>query len=210
MMDIISVFVPPVCGNRKGCSVLGYELKSARFLARDILMRSVQPGDTVIDATMGNGHDTQFLCEAVGPAGRVYAFDVQESAVSATSSLLRKEGLSGRAVLFCCSHERMDEFVSDKVSAVVFNLGWLPGSDHTVTTRWETTAEAVVKALELLLPGGVLVICAYPGHSEGDRERHELPVLLSSLSNKTFNVLHQVFLNAGPGAPECFVVQKLV
>ncbi len=37
-------------------------------------------GDIVIDATMGNGHDTQFLAELVGENGHVYAFDIQESA----------------------------------------------------------------------------------------------------------------------------------
>ena len=58
---------------------MGYELKSARYLARDVLERAVQPGDTVIDATMGNGHDTLMLCEAVGPEGRVYAFDQTDS-----------------------------------------------------------------------------------------------------------------------------------
>ena len=78
-----------------------------------------------------------------------------------------------------------------------------------MTTHWETTREAVSKALDLLQPGGVLVLCAYPGHSEGDRERNELVPFLSSLSNKAFNVLRQSFLNAGPGAPECFVVQKM-
>ena len=79
---------------------VSYELKSARFLARDVLIRAVHPGDTVIDATMGNGHDTQFLCNAVGPDGRVYAFDIQKNAVSATETLLRNNGLSDRAVLF--------------------------------------------------------------------------------------------------------------
>ena len=87
---------------------MSYELKSARFLARDVLIQAVQPGDTVIDATMGNGHDTQFLCERVGPAGRVYAFDVQEQAVASTEALLRREGLLDRARLFCCGHQCMD------------------------------------------------------------------------------------------------------
>ena len=188
---------------------MSYELKSARFLAREILERVVRPGDAVIDATMGNGHDTVFLCRAAGPSGRVYAFDIQEQAVISTASLLRQEGLTERALLFCCGHEQMDLHVPEKVRAAVFNLGWLPGGNHGITTRWETTKEAVLKALDLLLPGGVLVICAYPGHAEGDRERTALTAFLSSLSNKTFNVLHQVFLNAGPGAPECFAVQKL-
>lgn len=187
-----------------------YELKSARFLARDVLSQVVRPGDAVIDATMGNGHDTLFLCKAVGPSGRVYAFDVQEQAMASAEALLREHGLQGRAELFCCGHQEMDKLVTESVRAVVFNLGWLPGGDHTVTTLWESTRPAVQKAMDLLLPGGVLVICAYPGHAEGERERQELILFLSELSNKSFNVLRQCFLNAGPGAPECFVVQKLV
>ena len=187
---------------------MNYELKSARYLARDVLERAVCPGDTVIDATMGNGHDTLFLCRAVGPSGRVLAFDVQPGAVSSTDALLRQEGVRDRAELVCRGHEHMDEYGAENVRAVVFNLGWLPGGDHAVTTRWETTQEAVRKALELLLPGGVLVLCAYPGHAEGDRERLALTEFLSGLRPQDFNVLHQRFLNAGPGAPECFVIQK--
>ena len=187
---------------------MGYELKSARYLARDILLRALQPGDAAVDATMGNGHDTQLLCEAVGATGRVYAFDVQAPALASTEALLRESSLTDRARLFHAGHEHMDEYVPEPVRAVVFNLGWLPGGNHSVTTRWETTRTALSKALSLLLPGGVLVVCAYPGHPEGDRERTELVSFLSALSNKTWNVLHQRFLNASAGAPECFVVQK--
>ncbi len=185
-----------------------YELKSARYLARDVLSRALKEGDRAVDATMGNGHDTLFLCEAVGASGHVYAFDVQEAAVSSTKARLSEKGLEGRASLFHTGHENMESLVPEKVQAVVFNLGWLPGGDHGVTTHWETTFRAVKQSLSLLLPGGVLVICAYPGHPEGDRERSELTSFLSSLDNRTYNVLRQHFLNAGPGAPECFVIQK--
>ena len=33
-----------------------------------------------IDATMGNGHDTLFLCQMAGEKGKVLAFDIQEQA----------------------------------------------------------------------------------------------------------------------------------
>ena len=188
---------------------MSYELKSARFLAAETVSRVVQPGDRVVDATMGNGHDTLALCEAVGPAGHVYAFDIQPDAVASTEARLRENGLLDRASLFCAGHQTLDEHVPEKVRVVIFNLGWLPGGNHAVTTRWETTREAVEKSLDLLLPMGVLVICAYPGHPEGDREREELVRLLSALPNRHFNVLRQTFLNASPGAPECFVVQKM-
>ena len=188
--------------------MMSYELRSARYLAADILRQAVAPGDRVVDATMGNGHDTLFLCQLVGERGRVYAFDVQEKAVESTKKRLEEAGVLSRAALFCLGHEQMAEKVKGPVSAVVFNLGWLPGGDHTVTTHWETTEKAVESALSLLKPLGVLVICAYPGHAEGDRERSALTAFLSALAPQRFNVLHQKFLNAGPGAPECFAVQK--
>ena len=189
--------------------MIPYELRSARFLAEEVLRRTVCPGDLAVDATMGNGHDTLTLCEAVGPSGHVYAFDVQPQAVASAEALLRVHGMLDRASLFCEGHQAMDVRVPDRVRAVVFNLGWLPGGDHAVTTRWETTREAVEKALDLLLPLGVLVVCVYPGHPEGMRELDGLRSLLEGLSNRAYNVLHQRFLNAAPGAPECFVVQKL-
>lgn len=187
---------------------MAYELKSARFVAADILRQAVQPGDTAVDATMGNGHDTLFLCQLVGEAGRVYAFDVQAQAVENTRLRLREAGVESRARLFLLGHERMAEQVEGPVSAVVFNLGWLPGGDHAVTTHWETTHAAIESAFALLRPMGVAVICAYPGHAEGDRERAALTDLLSALPPQRYNVLWHKFLNAGPGAPECFVVQK--
>ena len=167
-----------------------YELKSARYLARDVLRRAVRPGDRAVDATMGNGHDTLFLCEAVGPGGHVFSFDIQAQALENTERLLTENGVRGRASLFQTGHQEMDRFVREKVRAVVFNLGWLPGGNHEMTTRWETTREAVTKALNLLEPMGVLVLCAYPGHDEGARELRELSGLFASLSNREYNVLH--------------------
>ena len=187
---------------------MSYELKSARYLAKEVIGQAVLPGDAAVDATMGNGHDTLTLCEAVGPAGHVWAFDVQAQAVEETKKRLREQGMDGRAELIHAGHEHMAEYVKGPVKAVVFNLGWLPGGDHGVTTRWETTCRAVESALDLLAPAGVVVICAYPGHAEGERERQELKAFLSGLPNRRYNVLHQRFLNAGAGAPECFVIQK--
>ena len=187
---------------------MAYELRSARFLAADILRRAVEPGDTAVDATMGNGYDTLFLCELVGEQGKVFAFDVQAQAVENTRKRLTEAGVIERAKLFCLGHEHMAEQVREPAAAVVFNLGWLPGGDHGITTHWETTHQAVESALALLKPCGVLVICAYPGHAEGDRERQALTDMLAALPPQQYNVLWHKFLNAGPGAPECFAVQR--
>ena len=187
---------------------MAYELKSARYLAAEILRAVLAPGDRAIDATMGNGHDTALLCSLVGPEGRIYAFDVQPAALEATRRRLAEEGLAGQAELFLLGHEHMREAVGEPVKAIVFNLGWLPGGDHRITTLTATTLPAIQQALALLLPMGVLVICVYPGHPEGEREQEMVTRLLSSLSPREYNVLMQQFLNAGAGAPLCFAVQK--
>ena len=64
----------------------------------------------------------------------------------------------------------MREHVHEAPQAVVFNLGWLPGAAHAVTTRTETTLAAVTAAAELVAPGGIVTVCIYPGHEEGQRE----------------------------------------
>lgn len=38
---------------------------------KQLLESVIEPGDCVVDMTAGNGHDTQFLAERVGPEGRV-------------------------------------------------------------------------------------------------------------------------------------------
>ena len=187
---------------------MAYLLRSARYIAADALEQVVRPGDRVIDATLGNGHDTRFLAELVGEEGHVIGFDIQPEAVERTRAALREAGLLPRCELHAAGHERMAEFAHEPVRAVCFNLGWLPGGDKRITTRWETTRQAIECALTLLLPGGICTVCAYPGHAQGDEERHELAAWLSTLRPQAFNVLHHRFLNAGPGAPECFIIQK--
>lgn len=185
-----------------------YILRSARWIASDVLTQVVREGDTVIDATLGNGHDTVFLATLVGKNGRVVGFDIQPDAVERTSARLQEEGLRDRCELHAVGHQHIAEYVQSPIRAAVFNLGWLPGGDKTVTTQWETTQTAIAAALRLLEKDGVCTICAYPGHEAGDRERAALMDWLSTLRPQEYNVLHHRFLNAGAGAPECFVIQR--
>lgn len=185
-----------------------FELKSARFIAADCLRRFLLPGDTAVDATMGNGHDTLMLCELVGENGKVHAFDVQAQAVKNTRLRLKEAGVEERAELHLCGHEHMAEYVKAPVQAVMFNLGWLPGGDKHITTLWQTTKTAVLSALKLLEVGGICIICVYPGHEAGDYEREQLSQSLAAIRPQDFNIVHHKFINAGPGAPECYILQK--
>ena len=184
------------------------DFHSARVWAREIIEEAAGEGAAVIDATMGNGNDTQWLCERVGETGRVYAFDVQPEAVERTRERLAQAGLLGRATLLCCGHERMAEQVKEPVDAIVFNLGWLPGAEHGVTTRVETTLRAADAALSLLKDGGAMTICVYPGHEEGAREREALLAWAAALDDRACDVLYKTYLNQPKNPPCLIAVQK--
>ena len=185
-----------------------YELRSARYIATDCLRQIVRPGDHVIDATMGNGHDTLMLAQLVGETGHVTGFDVQEAAVASSRRLLEENGMLDRCTLHVLGHQHMAEVVTGPVRAVMFNLGWLPGAQHIVTTKTNTTLEAVKAAADLLLPGGIMTICIYPGHEEGMRELAALLDWASGLDVRTYNVLHHHFICARPDTPRLILVQK--
>lgn len=185
-----------------------FVLRNARHLAADYMIRSIREGDRVIDATMGNGKDTLFLCELVGETGHVYAFDVQAEAVERTKERVKEAGYDGRATLLLAGHETMAEHVKEPVQAVIFNLGWLPGAEHIVTTKTETTLAAVRAACNLIAPGGIVTVCVYPGHEEGTRELSALLEYAASLDVRRFNVAHHRFLNASLQTPQLILIQK--
>lgn len=107
---------------------MSYELRSARWIAADVLRQVVQPGDTVVDATLGNGHDTLMLCELVGETGRVIGFDIQPDAVERTRERLADAGMLSRCTLYAEGHEHLSERVITPIRTATFNLGWLPGA----------------------------------------------------------------------------------
>lgn len=140
-------------------------------LAQQFLRAVIQQGDLVIDATAGNGHDTLFLTECVGAAGKVLAFDVQQAAVASARQRIETAGLMERVVFFQESHERMGAHAEDEsVAAVMFNLGYLPGEHHDLTTEAEATLRALDVAARILKPGGSLTVVCYPGHAAGEVE----------------------------------------
>lgn len=177
-------------------------------LHKHFILEHLREGEVAADFTMGNGHDTLFLSKTVGEGGRVYAFDIQESALESTRALLEAEGAPNNYTLICASHHRAKEFISEPIKAGMFNLGYLPGSGNKgVTTMRETTMGAVEAALDLLAPDGVLIVAIYPGHEEGALEGEMLREYFSKLSR--FKVCPSEFriLNS-PTSPYFFLVEK--
>ncbi|MFC4801153.1 class I SAM-dependent methyltransferase [Neobacillus sp. GCM10023253] len=189
-------------------------MKMERILpyARKLLQKAVSQGDIVVDATLGNGHDTVFLADLVGESGHVFGFDVQVQAVQAAQQRLKQQGLLERATLFHAGHEKSAELIPaayhSKITGAIFNLGYLPGSDKTIVTRPETTVTAIEQLLELMAPEGIIVLVIYHGHEGGAIERDALLEFCRSLDQNLAHVLQYQFINQKNNPPFIVAIEK--
>lgn len=183
-----------------------------------------------IDATAGAGKDTLFLCELLGEAGgEVLAMDIQELALAKTKRRLEAAGyvaltatdgtswvelrdVTGKkhVRLALRGHEHMDEyFPQGTVDLILFNLGYLPGGDHNLATKADTTIPALIKALSLLRPGGLLSLMIYSGGDSGFEERDRVLAWLKDLDAQRYVVLVEAFYNRPNNPPLPVFVRKL-
>ncbi len=174
---------------------------------KQFIASHVRPGGTVVDFTMGNGHDTLWLAEQVGENGKVYAFDIQPKALESSEKLLRESGCPQNYTLILDSHANVERYVKEPICAGMFNLGYLPGSDKSVTTLRESTMKAVEGALRLLEDDGGLLIAVYPGHEEGSLEGKMLDEYFATLDRKKICVSKLMIVNS-PTSPFFFLVEK--
>ena len=177
-------------------------------LAMSVTLSYIDNGDIVIDATCGAGQDTVTLANAAGEDGCVYAFDIQEEAVRRTEERLREQGISN-AHIIKKSFASMNEYVSDgSASAVVFNLGYLPGGDHGITTTADETLEGLACALRVLRTGGILTVVMYDGHDEGREEKQRVMEWAEALDPKQYHAAYVSMLNQQNHPPEILWVAK--
>ncbi len=153
-----------------------------------ILTNHLQEGNHAIDATAGNGYDTLFLAKQVGPSGKVIAIDIQDCAIQSTREKLDSAGLIDRVRLVTDDHATaLGKLMVDhheKLAAITFNLGYLPGSDKSIQTRAESTGEALATSIQLLSPGGYLCVTAYREHSGGSEEAETVEAFMRNAKNE--------------------------
>jgi predicted methyltransferase len=176
-------------------------------MAHRLLMERVKEGDTVVDATAGNGHDTVFLAQLVGEDGRVHAYDIQAAAIEATAARLEQAGLRERVMLHHTSHADI-AVLSEPLQAVVFNLGYLPGSDKTIITQATSTLQAVQAALAKLVPGGMVLLVIYRGHPGGEEEAAAIEAYVKKLEVSEFLVLKYEYINPNNLPPYILAIEK--
>ncbi len=149
-----------------------------------------------MDATAGKGKDTALLAELVGDTGKVIAMDIQSAAMEATRMLLDKKGLTHRVRLVQDSHANLMQYAEEgSVDCIVFNLGYLPGGDHTIATHAESTIQALEQSLRLLKPYGMVALAIYHGGDTGFEERDAVLEWLKGVDHKQYTVMVTDFYN---------------
>lgn len=170
-------------------------------LGHAIWSHHLKKGGRAVDATCGNGHDTLFLAKL--NLSHLYVFDIQEKALFATQE---KVGTRQNISYHLGCHS-LFEGVEPPIDLIVYNLGYLPGGDKSVTTRAETTVQSIEKGLSFLSSKGLMSLTLYPGHPEGKREEEALLELSSLFLPKNFQVSHHRILNR-LSAPSLLLIRK--
>ena len=169
--------------------------QNALELSHAYIQGAVRPGDTVVDATAGNGNDTLFLAKLVGDRGHVFAFDIQEQAVENTRKRLLENGVLEYCDVILDGHQNMKKYVTAPVKAVMFNFGYLPGGDQSVFTHADTSIAAILAAMDLIAADGLITLAIYYGGKTGFAEKDALIEFLRGIDNRKFSVLYHDFIN---------------
>lgn len=189
-------------------------MKLERILAfaRTLLAKAITPGDAVVDGTLGNGHDTELLCQLVGEHGQVFGFDIQETAILNSMKRMEEKHFANRVTFFQKGHEHIAQSIPStyhgKITAAVFNLGYLPGGDKSIVTKPETTISAIEQLLSIMAPEGIIVLVIYHGHPEGAIERDTLLQYTSQIDQKKAHVLQYRFMNQVNNPPFIIAIEK--
>lgn len=181
--------------------------------AHSIVQQYLAFGNFVIDATVGNGYDTVFLAKQVGNNGKVFGFDIQQQAIDSTHSRLESENIANNTQLFHCSHHKIEQIIPiafhGKIKVIMFNLGYLPGSDKSIITQVESTINALEQSIKLLVELGIITIAVYPGHTGGDMEALAIKQWSERLAISGKYNIETIYSSDKGSAPRLYIIKGI-
>lgn len=176
-------------------------------LVKQAILPALEQAMVIVDATAGNGNDTLFLAEHSSEQAKIYAFDIQQAALVHTRE--KTAAYAARIEYVLRSHAELAAVVKEEIDVAMFNLGYLPGEEHDVTTKKESTRSAVEQVLNKLSLNGICIIVVYPGHEEGALEAVMLEDFLCSLPQKTYTVGCYRLINHSIKSPYAYIIEKV-
>ncbi|WP_303691671.1 tRNA (mnm(5)s(2)U34)-methyltransferase [Megamonas hypermegale] len=186
-------------------------LSNSVQISHTLLKAALDRAQIVVDATAGNGNDTLFLAQNARRSTVIYAFDIQAQALcharKKMHEFFKRDDIEVNFIH--ASHDEVAQYVNGSIDLAVFNLGYLPGGDHAVTTKCETTLNALKIMLEKLRRGGHIAVVVYPGHAEGLKESQLIKDFAASLAKKYFTVGWYQMINHNNNAPALCWIEKV-
>lgn len=170
------------------------------------------PKGQFIDATLGNGHDSLYLMQHPDFKGSLLAFDIQEQALETSQAKINQINTTAKTHQFILdSHANIEQYLENdaQIHGAIFNLGYLPKGDHSITTRADSTMEALEKMQRYLVKGGKIIVVVYPGHPEGQIEKERLLQELPSWPQTFFQVLQYQFINQANNPPFVLIIERI-
>ena len=164
----------------------------------------IEECDIAVDATLGRGNDSLFLSSI---AKEVYAFDIQDEAINYSKDLFLSNKINNVTIIKD-SHENMANYISS-CDIVMFNLGYLPKGDKTITTIPNTSLKAIQEAIRLLNVKGIISIIFYPGCPSGLEEVNLITEYLKELDQKKYDVIEYNFINQINNPPFCVLIERI-
>lgn len=183
-------------------------ISNAVNYVKENVEKVIKEDSIVIDATIGNGHDTLFLRKQLSEKGFLYGFDIQQKAIKETKKRLIDNNCYSGVELIKDSHENFNKYIKKPIDLILYNLGYLPKGDKQITTESEKTLKSVKDGMSLLKSGGVIFITVYPGHLPGALELKLLSDYLKSISQKEYAVMKIDFFNYKNKPPVVFTIER--
>lgn len=167
----------------------------------------VQTEDFVIDATCGKGRDSLALAKRT--AGNLLCIDIQKVAIDQTKDYLKKNLplAQFKKIIYHLGCHSSFPPLPEPPRLIVYNLGYLPGSDKQLVTGAQTTLKSLKEGLNVLKVGGIVGITCYSGHEEGQREEEAIIAFSKSLDKSCFRVCYQRWINRLK-SPSIILIQK--
>ncbi|MCL2323477.1 MAG: class I SAM-dependent methyltransferase [Oscillospiraceae bacterium] len=166
-------------------------------LYQNIVRSYVKKTQVAVDCTLGRGNDALFLNTIFD---KVYAFEIQEQAIQDFKEK------NSKVIVFHESHEKI-WMIEEEIDFIIYNLGYLPKGDKSITTNAETTLISVKNAMKKLCKWGIIIIIIYPGHEEGKREQVELLKYLKNVDKSIWGVMHHEMVNREK-SPSLLLIEK--
>lgn len=167
-------------------------IDNTKDLVKKILIEEGKRNGIVLDMTCGKGYDSKFILENLSP-NKLYAFDIQDISKEKTKNTLKTFSENFKFILD--NHKNLDLYVKEKIDLAIFNLGYLPTSDKTITTNYKDVIEALKKIFKKSSTNSMVLITFYPGHPAGKEESIYVEDYLRELPQKEYSIMKYDFIN---------------